>query len=462
MERNSLGAFIATLRKANGMTQKELAEKLNVSDKSVSRWERDDGAPDLSLIPVIAEIFDVTCDELLRGQRRPAAERAQDAPADRSPETDASKTTAKSDKQRQRILSASLTSYRNRSFISLGTSALGLLAAMICNMGFNRAYIGFLAASAFYLTGVICQAIFLNQAFLAVADEDLAGPETGLFRCKVITLAEKSFSLTLILFAFSLPLIIYPRDTYMGLSASSWFTYGILLYASSALLLCIGVCYFLNHTLLKRGFYTLPEKAARIYHHNFKLKGKCALLLASLFFLTCILQGLLTGGWDAGSMTEGTKFYDYESFKTFMEQETEDSTPVYSDASVEITAPCNVLSPDGTIASENAELQAEEVIPGGTIYYDQQGNVISEEEALRRTITDAQGNVVCEYQARNASVWSIRYGHANGDSLPITVYTKSDLVTGQNRLSQVNAIFFVIYLLEAAGVLILYFRKRAH
>lgn len=47
------------------MTQKDLAERLNVSDKTVSRWERDDGAPDLSAIPVIAEIFGVTCDELL-------------------------------------------------------------------------------------------------------------------------------------------------------------------------------------------------------------------------------------------------------------------------------------------------------------------------------------------------------------------------------------------------------------
>ncbi|MEF9975200.1 MAG: helix-turn-helix transcriptional regulator, partial [Oscillospiraceae bacterium] len=63
MERKSIGSFIAVLRKANGLTQKDLAEKLNVSDKSVSRWERDDGAPDLSLVPVIAEIFGVTCDE---------------------------------------------------------------------------------------------------------------------------------------------------------------------------------------------------------------------------------------------------------------------------------------------------------------------------------------------------------------------------------------------------------------
>ncbi|MCD8021449.1 MAG: helix-turn-helix domain-containing protein, partial [Lachnospiraceae bacterium] len=75
MGQKSIGSFIAALRKANGLTQKDLAEKLNVSDKTVSRWERDEGAPDLSLIPVIAEIFGVTCDELLRGERKTPGER---------------------------------------------------------------------------------------------------------------------------------------------------------------------------------------------------------------------------------------------------------------------------------------------------------------------------------------------------------------------------------------------------
>ena len=69
MERKSIGAFIAVLRKAHGLTQRELAEKLNVSDKTVSRWERDEGCPDLALIPVMAELFSVSCDELLRGER---------------------------------------------------------------------------------------------------------------------------------------------------------------------------------------------------------------------------------------------------------------------------------------------------------------------------------------------------------------------------------------------------------
>ena len=77
MEKKTIGGFISTLRKANGMTQKELAERLNVSDKTISRWERDDGAPDLALIPVIAEIFNVTYDELLRGERKSPTERAE-------------------------------------------------------------------------------------------------------------------------------------------------------------------------------------------------------------------------------------------------------------------------------------------------------------------------------------------------------------------------------------------------
>ena len=69
MEKKTIGKFISALRKANGMTQKELGEKLFVSDKTVSRRECDECTPELSLIPLIAEIFDVTTDELLRGER---------------------------------------------------------------------------------------------------------------------------------------------------------------------------------------------------------------------------------------------------------------------------------------------------------------------------------------------------------------------------------------------------------
>ena len=74
MAKSSIGQFLAALRKANGMTQQEIADRLHVSNKAVSRWERDECAPDLSLIPALAEIFGVTCDELLKGQSNDPAD----------------------------------------------------------------------------------------------------------------------------------------------------------------------------------------------------------------------------------------------------------------------------------------------------------------------------------------------------------------------------------------------------
>ena len=79
VEKKTIGKFISALRKANGMTQRELGEKLFVSDKTVSRWECDECTPELSLIPSIAEIFGITTDELLRGERNnPAREAASE------------------------------------------------------------------------------------------------------------------------------------------------------------------------------------------------------------------------------------------------------------------------------------------------------------------------------------------------------------------------------------------------
>ena len=60
-----LGLTISKLRKEKGMTQEELAEKVNVSAQAVSKWENDISMPDISVLPVLAEVFDVSIDELL-------------------------------------------------------------------------------------------------------------------------------------------------------------------------------------------------------------------------------------------------------------------------------------------------------------------------------------------------------------------------------------------------------------
>ena len=68
MNKHSIGKTIATLRKAKGWTQVELAEKLNVSDKAVSKWESEAGLPEISQLPTMATLFGVTIDYLLTGK----------------------------------------------------------------------------------------------------------------------------------------------------------------------------------------------------------------------------------------------------------------------------------------------------------------------------------------------------------------------------------------------------------
>lgn len=63
--RQRIAANIAHYRKLHNMTQSELAEKINYSDKSVSKWERGDGVPDIYVLVALAELFNVTVDDLV-------------------------------------------------------------------------------------------------------------------------------------------------------------------------------------------------------------------------------------------------------------------------------------------------------------------------------------------------------------------------------------------------------------
>lgn len=66
----SIGETIASFRKQKGMTQNELAEKMNVTDKAVSKWERDLSCPDINTISKLADILDVSVEELLKAKKK--------------------------------------------------------------------------------------------------------------------------------------------------------------------------------------------------------------------------------------------------------------------------------------------------------------------------------------------------------------------------------------------------------
>lgn len=69
MDNMKIGIFLQALRKAKGYTQQELADYLNLSNKTISKWECGQAIPDISTLLVLAELYEITVDEILKGQK---------------------------------------------------------------------------------------------------------------------------------------------------------------------------------------------------------------------------------------------------------------------------------------------------------------------------------------------------------------------------------------------------------
>lgn len=70
MDQQKIGAFLKVLRKRKGLTQEQIAEKFNVSSRTVSRWENGNNMPDLDVLIEISDFYEVDLRELLDGERR--------------------------------------------------------------------------------------------------------------------------------------------------------------------------------------------------------------------------------------------------------------------------------------------------------------------------------------------------------------------------------------------------------
>ena len=70
MDQQKIGSFLKELRKEKNLTQEQLAEKLGVSGRTVSRWETGSNMPDISILIEIAEFYDVSIPELVSGERK--------------------------------------------------------------------------------------------------------------------------------------------------------------------------------------------------------------------------------------------------------------------------------------------------------------------------------------------------------------------------------------------------------
>ena len=68
MEKNKIGNYIASKRKEKGLTQLELGNKLSVTDKAISKWERGLGLPDVAILTELAKALDTSVSNILNGE----------------------------------------------------------------------------------------------------------------------------------------------------------------------------------------------------------------------------------------------------------------------------------------------------------------------------------------------------------------------------------------------------------
>ena len=309
MEKKTVGKFISALRRASGMTQKELGERLFVSDKTVSRWERDECAPDLSLIPAIAEIFGITADELLRGERNPAADT----------EDHAARRQAKSEKQFRLMLHTKKKSFTNLSLISVGLIIVGVIAAMICNLGFSRGLLGFCLASLFFAVAAICQSCFTVSFRLLIDEEETEyTEEIRKANSDMVFSSAKIFFGILLTLAFCLPIAVLV-GSYQGLTFGSWLPWGAL-FAAAAFLpaFCVYKIFILKE-LIRKEIVWLDEKALSRATADRKLLGKICTVFALVFIIILLSTYAITSFVSESTFIERERFDDPDQFIAYMQ-----------------------------------------------------------------------------------------------------------------------------------------------
>ena len=119
MDQIKVGAFLKGLRREKGITQEQLAEELGVSGRTISRWETGNNMPDISLLVEIAEYFDVSIPEIIKGERK-----SEDMKEEAKEVAETMSDYAKAEKEEL------VKSIRNMSFIGLAA----LLVYMVLNI----------------------------------------------------------------------------------------------------------------------------------------------------------------------------------------------------------------------------------------------------------------------------------------------------------------------------------------
>ena len=206
MERRSIGAFLAVLRKANGMTQQQVADRLNVSNKTISKWERDESLPDITLIPALAEMFHVTSDEILRGQRMEQTERTE-----KEQEKQAKKTRA----QARAIIARTLNRHLSGTTVAAAMLAAGMIALFTVSYAFYQPVLGFGIFMILAMSALVMEFLSTNMARTALTGGVMIDEADALAAEKeLLKRARGLISWAVVLLIWGLPLVLIRSDFY--------------------------------------------------------------------------------------------------------------------------------------------------------------------------------------------------------------------------------------------------------
>ncbi len=206
MERKSIGAFLAVLRKAGGMTQQQVADRLNVSNKTVSKWERDESLPDITLIPALAEMFHVTSDEILRGQRLEQGERSE-----REQERQSEKTRL----QARAMIARTMSRHLSGTTIAAAMLAAGMIVLFTVSYAFYRPVLGFGIFLILAMAALVMEFLSVNRARTALTGGEMIDEEDALSaEEEILKQAKGVFSAAAVLLVWALPLVLIRSDVY--------------------------------------------------------------------------------------------------------------------------------------------------------------------------------------------------------------------------------------------------------
>lgn len=420
MDKKTIGSFISVLRKSKGLTQKDFGDMLGVSDKTVSRWERDECAPDITLIPVIADIFDVTADELLRGEKR----------NDFSPIPEVNELSQKSERSILILLERAYAKFKTKSLISVCIATVGIFGAAICNYAFTRSYLGFIIAALMIFVAVIFQIITaINSKANTVISDVCDITDTSAFTRKLLFITFYVIALEISMLLSCIPLL-FSGDAYFGITFESWLLYGILGFAIG-LLLSLVISVIFENILIKREIITADETQLK----KLKLKTKILLICLITLVITAVIQFALN--IFGSELFLNSNIYTPEEFVELAE--TPEAFEYF----------------DSMVGSEIITA----IINEGIEYTDNQTTDDYYTEIPKEQIFDKNGSLICEFNMLNENIVHYELKYDDNNKPYFIVNTNEDFREMNTAKNDINEIFVFIYLFEIIIFVVIYLKK---